>query len=143
ADLPLRLRVIRFPHPDSHGIGLDRWKSMPAHVSPRLVSSGKRGAVDGPPLEQLAYQTQPYPGGPGWYGRMNFAPMFITDPLKDALSSREPLALHVVGDAASEFVLTQMESLAPAERWRALRVRIEHGVSVPGDRLERATKMGM
>jgi hypothetical protein len=133
ANLPLRLRLLRFLLPDRNGIGLDRWKDIPAHVAARIEVSGTKWVVDGIDIEQLALKS----------GRLNFAPEFIRARLKDALVSREPLALHVSGDAASNLVLTQMESLASADRWQALRVRIEHGGGITGDRLARAKKLGI
>jgi predicted amidohydrolase YtcJ len=132
ADLPLRLRLLRFLHPDRNGIGLDRWKDIPAHVAARIEVSGTKVVVDDIYIEQLAFRG----------GRLNFEPEFIRARLNDALVSREPLALHVTGDATSDLVLTQMELLAPADRWQALRVRIEHG-NITGDRVDRAKKLGI
>src|SRR4029450_10803519 len=68
ADLPLRLRLLRFLHPDRNGIRLDRWKDIPAHVAARIEVSGTKWVVDGTGIEQLSFQKQPYPGRPGWPG---------------------------------------------------------------------------
>lgn len=43
----------------------------------------------------------------------------------------------------ADFVLTEMERLAPPERWVARRVRLEHANGLTGPRIERARKMGV
>ena len=52
--------------------------------------------------------------------------------------------MHIVGDAMTDEVLDEIEKLAPAERWRPLRVRFEHGdgFTTP-ERDERARKLGI
>ncbi len=52
--------------------------------------------------------------------------------------------MHIVGDAMTDQVMDQMENLAPAEKWRPLRVRFEHGdgFDTP-ERMERAEKLGI
>jgi hypothetical protein len=52
--------------------------------------------------------------------------------------------MHIVGDAMTDEVMDEMEKLAPAETWRPLRVRFEHGdgFTTP-ERLVRARKLGI
>ncbi len=63
------------------------------------------------------------------------------DPL-GALTSRHQVALHTVGDAEADMLIRIMGELAPAARWRSLRVRIEHGDGIFGERLTRVAALG-
>ena len=74
---------------------------------------------------------------------LNFEEGFIDAALKTALLGRQQLALHNVGDAATDVVLKHMEQLAAPEIWQALRVRIEHANGIVGANLERAKKLGI
>ncbi|MDP9087548.1 MAG: amidohydrolase family protein [Pseudomonadota bacterium] len=53
------------------------------------------------------------------------------------------MALHTVGDGTAEMVLHVMEKLASASRWREVRVRMEHGDGVYGDRIARTANLGI
>lgn len=139
----LRLRVVAFPMPDADGDGTAVWSALPQTPGDRLTRSGVKWIFDGTPVEQLAFQTRPYPDRPDWYGRPNFSPGEMREKLQAALDSGEPLLLHVVGDAMAEAVLDLMEALAPAERWAPLRVRIEHANGLTGDRVARARRLGI
>jgi len=100
--------------------------------------------LDGTPIEELAYQTKDYADKPGWRGRPDYSVAFIDQQLKTALSGKDQLMMHIVGDAMTDEVLDEMEKLAPAERWRPLRVRFEHGdgFTTP-ERMARAKKLGV
>ncbi len=52
------------------------------------------------------------------------------------------MLLHTAGDATWHFVLEAMPRLAPSERWRPLRVRLEYP-ALQGDDLRRAAEMGV
>jgi predicted amidohydrolase YtcJ len=139
ADVPLRLRVIRFPIPGEEplqAMSEQRWTSLARR-------SGVKYILDGTPIEQGAFQTADYRGRPGWHGRLNFDPAFIEARLRTALDSREQLALHVVGGATAELVLGLMERLAAPERWRPLRLRVEHANGIVGGNVERAKRLGI
>jgi hypothetical protein len=69
----------------------------------------------------------PTAGQPDWYGRLNFSHDEIRQILQSALEDDRQLAFHVSGDSALAVLLTTMIDLAPAERWRSLRIRVEHG----------------
>jgi len=106
--------------------------------------SGVKYVLDGTPIEELAYQTQDYADHPGWRGRPNFSSEFVAERLKEALDGRDQLSMHIVGDAMTDEVLDLMEKLAPAERWRPLRVRFEHGDGLTTQqRMERAHRLGI
>jgi predicted amidohydrolase YtcJ len=143
ADLPLRLRIVRFPIPDAHGDGLAEWKGIGPQLAARVRVSGIKWVLDGTDIDGLAWRTTSYPGRPDWRGRPNFTTAHLRNQLQATLAGSEPLLLHVVGDAMAEAVLTEMESLAPPERWAGVRVRIEHANGLTGPRLERARRLGV
>jgi predicted amidohydrolase YtcJ len=139
AQVPLRLRVLRFPIPGEEpleAIPEQRWTAL-------ARTSGVKYILDGTPIEQGAFETSDYPERPGWRGRLNLDPPFIEARLRTALGSREQLALHAVGDATAGVVLDLMERLAPAERWRPLRLRLEHANGIVGANVERARRLGI
>ena len=143
ADQPIRLRIIRFPIPAEDT--LNRTGSGEKVLTPLIRIAGVKWVLDGTPIDdQLAFQTADYPGRPGWRGRPNFSADFIERQLKLALIGKDQLMLHIVGDAMTDQVIDQMEKLAPAERWRPLRIRFEHGdgFTTP-ERLGRAHSLGI
>jgi predicted amidohydrolase YtcJ len=131
AALPVRTRVIAMPGTTDQGRRLREW-APPVAAAPGALTyfSGIKYIVDGTSLEQNALRTTPYPGRPGWYGRLNFPPDTLRRILREALAGPQPLLLHVTGDSATAVVLNLMKSLAPAEVWRRHRVRIEHGTGI-------------
>ena len=143
AATPIRWRVIRFP------IALDAkddpgsYAAVPRVPAPLVTVSGVKWMLDGTPVERLAAMNEPYVDRPGWSGRLNLAGADIETVLRRALSSGDQLMLHIVGDRGVDEVLSTMERLAPAERWTRLRVRIEHGEFVSGDRIGRARRLGV
>jgi hypothetical protein len=105
---------------------------------------GRKWVFDGTPIEQLALRTTPYPGRPNWFGRLEFPPDTMRAILAAALRPGAPqLHIHIVGDSTAELVLGMMESLAPDSVWRPRRVRIEHGISITGDRIARVARKGI
>ena len=143
-DDTLRIRIMRFPMPledarvgEKLGVGEEK-------LSPRVRVAGVKYVLDGTPIEELAYQTKDYADKPGWRGRSNYSVAFIDRQLKLALSGKDQLMMHIVGDAMTDEVMDEMEKLAPAETWRPLRVRFEHGdgFTTP-ERMARARKLGI
>jgi len=145
AAVSLRVRLIRFPFStDEDPTGLAAWKGLSTHPAAGVTVSGIKWVVDGTPIpvDQNAWMTRPYAGRANWYGHMNFDPPFIERELRSALTGREQLLLHTVGDATSHFVLETMRRLAPPESWKPLRVRLEHP-PLTGDDLRNAVEMGV
>lgn len=144
AALPIRARLIRWPIPSAAGLLEREWDAAHPRPAPGVTVSGRKWVIDGTPLEQLALSRTPYPGRPGWYGRLNFPLDTVRAILAGALRPGAPqLHLHVVGDSATKLVLAQMESLAPASAWRARRVRMEHGRGIVGTQVDRARRLGI
>jgi predicted amidohydrolase YtcJ len=144
AQTKLRLRVIRFPLPSEDGRDHESMGVGEETLTPLIRVAGVKWVLDGTPIEELAYQTKDYADRPGWRGRPNFSTEFIDTQLKIALTGKDQLVLHIVGDAMTDEVMDEMEKLAPAERWHPLRVRFEHGdgFTTP-ERMARAKKLGI
>lgn len=144
AQLPIRVRVIRWSIPDAAGRNEREWDVVARKPAPRVSVSGRKWVLDATPIEQFALMRRPYPGRPGWYGRLDFPLDTVRAILRDALApGAEQVHLHIVGDSTTELVLSAMESLAPDSVWRSRRVRFEHGNGVVGAQVERARRLGI
>ena len=122
------------------------WPQVDAHagtLSGMLRLAGTKWVLDATPLERFARMREPYADKPNWRGRSNYNDAELRVILATALNRREGLALHAVGDAEVERVLRMMEGLAPAPRWAAKRVRIEHGDGLAPDLLARGQRLGI
>ena len=104
---------------------------------------GPKWMLDGTPIEQNSFQRKAYGSKPGWRGQSNLTDAQLREILKLALERPTQLALHVVGDAETDRLLTMMEQLAPASAWRAKRVRIEHGDGIQPDMIEKVVQFGL
>ncbi len=143
-DDPLRIRIMRFPMPLEDARVGEKLGAGEELLSPRVRVAGVKYALDGTPIEELAYQTGDYANKPGWRGRSDYSVAFIDRQLKLALNGKDQSMLHIVGDAMTDEVMDEMEKLAPAETWRPLRLRFEHGdgFTTP-ERMARARKLGI
>src|SRR5690606_10227805 len=63
--------------------------------------------------------------------------------LSAALTKPEQVALHVSGDGELARLIAAMEAKAPADQWKAKRVRIEHGDGLAPDLRQRAVALGL
>jgi predicted amidohydrolase YtcJ len=143
-DDPLRIRIMRFPMALEDARVGETLGTGEEVLSPRVRVAGVKYVLDGTPIEELAYQTKDYPDKPGWRGRSNYSVAFIDRQLKLALNGKDQLMLHIVGDAMTDEVMDEMEKLAPAETWRPLRVRFEHGDGFnTAERMARGHKLGI
>jgi predicted amidohydrolase YtcJ len=61
----------------------------------------------------LALQRLPYPGRPGWRGRANLNDAELRQVLQTTWQRPGQLAVHVVGDAATDRLFQAMKALAP------------------------------
>jgi predicted amidohydrolase YtcJ len=143
AQLSIRVRAIKWPMPDPHGLGLGAYERVERHPTPLITVSGTKFVLDGTPIDQLAFQRRPYPDRPDWRGRLNFPREKLREILASALENNDQLILHVVGEATADVVLTEMERLATPTRWALLRVRLEHANGITGPNVDRARQLGI
>ncbi len=143
ADLPIRMRLMRFLTADNHGRNPREGAGLPAHPTPRITISGSKWILDGTPIERRALLRAPYSDRPEWSGQMDFPEGEIRDILREIVASRDPLLLHVVGDKTAEIVLKLMEETDAEAHWKGRRVRFEHGDGLAADLIPRAAKLGI
>lgn len=143
ANLPIRIRLVRVPLEDP-----SRWQP-PAGEAPAKVDaaamvtvSGTKWILDGTPIERLAFQSFDYADRRGWRGRPNFRPTALQPMFDRALEAREPLMLHMAGDATIDQAFTAMERAGSPLRWQSRRVRVEHGDLITASLIDRARKLG-
>ena len=142
ANLPIRVRLIRFPL-----VSPAAWQP-PSDTNPpapgsMVAVSGTKWILDGSPVERLAFFKQPYADRAGWKGQPNFADTAVRPMFLRALESREQLLLHAGGDGAIEQAFSAMTAAGSALRWQSRRVRIEHGDGMTSDLIARAQKLGV
>ena len=146
ARLPQRVRIMAMPAASPRGRQLASWRALPARLAPTVRRSGVKYVIDGTPIEGNALQRRAYtylPHRPGWYGRRYFPADTLRAILREALSGREPLILHVVGDSAISVVLGAMEAVAPDSAWRPRRLRLDHAGGLRGADVARAARKGV
>jgi hypothetical protein len=144
ADLPIRVRAIRFPTTSPAGRHVEEGLGVPIpeELEDRVRVSGTKWIVDGTPLERGAALRLPYADSPTESGRLNFEPREIRSMLRESVESNDPLLLHIVGDRGIEILFDSMEAMQAVD-WPARRVRIEHGDTLSGDLIERARRLGV
>ncbi|MBF9222200.1 amidohydrolase [Hymenobacter ruricola] len=143
AQLPLRLRIIPFPMTSKWGINRREWAGVERHPAPLARVDGVKYILDATPLEGGALMRRPYPGQPGWYGKLNFPVDTVRQLLRTALAGPEPLMLHISGDSTASLVLRLMSQLGDDATWRRKRVRFEHGDGLTADLQPRARALGI
>lgn len=124
----------------------DAWREVDTDDGvwpPRTRLGGSKWILDGSPLERGAFLLEDYSDRSGWRGRSNYSEDQLREILSGALKSPYQVALHTVGDAEAEMLLRVMGELAPPERWRSARVRIEHGDGIFGERLSQVAALGI
>jgi predicted amidohydrolase YtcJ len=141
AGSPLRWRVVRFPRelPSADDPAEGKGREEKGGV----VVWGRKWVLDGTPIERLAAMRSPYLDRPAWTGRLNFPPDEVRTAVERARRDREPLLLHIVGDASADLVLSAMEASGGPAIWRPLRPRFEHGDGLTPDLVARAAALGV
>jgi len=145
ANIPLRVRLIAFPMTTVRGRLSDQFPAQrcPGAATAHVTVGGVKYILDGTPVERRAVERAPYADRPTSRGSLNFPPDTLAAILQAGLDRRSQVLLHAVGDSAVRLVLTTMQRLAPAERWRPLRVRLEHGDGLAVDLLPLARDLGV
>jgi predicted amidohydrolase YtcJ len=104
---------------------------------------GPKWVLDGTPLEMNACSAIPYPERLAGVDARTTATDQLRAILRRALTSPRQLALHVVGDAQTDRLLTLMQDVAQPQTWKDKRVRIEHGDGIRSDTLARVAQFGL
>ncbi len=144
ARLPIRVRLVRWSIPTPTSMNAVEWDTVSERIAARVIVDGRKWVPEGTPIEQFALRRTPYPGRPGWYGRLSFPVDTIRAILAAALRpGAQQLHIHIVGDSTAELVLDAMEALAPASTWREQRVRFEHGIPITGSQIARVARLGI
>ena len=142
ANLPMRMRVIRFPGTNQNGREVGLWNRQYA-ATPLLQVSGMKWVLDATPLERGALMRNGYSDLPAWKGQLNFPIDTVRAMLSESLASDEQLLLHIVGDSTPNLVLAEMQRLANAVTWKARRVRFEHADGLLSDQWNRVKDLGI
>jgi predicted amidohydrolase YtcJ len=144
AEVPIRVRQIRFPMTDTKGRRPDDDRpDGRVSKAARVAASGIKWILDGTPIERGAAMREPYADRPGERGRLNFSEAEIRKILEEAKASGEPLMLHCAGDETAAAVLRQMEATGGESVWGKRRVRIEHGDGLMEDLWPHARRLGV
>ncbi len=125
---PIRTRIVPIVRTNSTSRDLGIWAKFSKNQCPLVYISGIKYIIDGTPFDESSLSSKPYATRPGWFGRFDFAPDTIRQILKEGLSGKDQLIMHVVGDSALNTVLAMMNKTASHSTWQKLRVRIEHNV---------------
>ena len=142
AQLPLRIRSIRFPGTNQNSrLYHDIIKKYPS--TPKLSVQGVKWILDATPLERGALMEAAYTDKPGWVGKLNFPMDTMRTILREGLLSKEQLLLHVAGDSTDNIVLAEMGKLANNQTWRNKRVRFEHGDGLLANNWSKARDLGI
>jgi hypothetical protein len=143
AQMPIRVRLIRFPLDTIHGRDLTEGRDLPLHPSGqhRVTAHGTKWIVDGTPFEWGAALRGLYVDRPGWSGTLNFSEIEIASMARESLQLDDQLLLHCSGDLPVLILFDAMEQM-PGVAWAEKRVRIEHGDGVVGDLIARARRLG-
>jgi predicted amidohydrolase YtcJ len=126
AHLPQRIRIVGWPQSTAIQRQLSDWDTDDAHPTSLTTISGIKYMFDGTPLEGGSLNKVPHTTGEDRYGRLDYPRDSMRQILQEALNSKRQLMMHITGDSTLAVVLSLMKQLAPADRWRSKRVRIEH-----------------
>lgn len=99
--------------------------------------------TDGSILGRTAQMTEHYEGCPGLHGYLQEDEQIMRDRVLSAYASGWSLALHAVGDGALDLALDIIEESVRRHGTRKVPNRVEHGVVVRPDQLNRLKTLGI
>lgn len=99
--------------------------------------------TDGSILGRTAQMVDEYEGCPGYHGYLQDEPEVMRARVLEAAAAGWSLALHAVGDAALDFALDTIEQAVTAYGRPVVPNRVEHGVVVRPEQLERLAALGI
>ncbi|MGB3431198.1 amidohydrolase [Achromobacter sp.] len=142
ADLPIKLRLIRFPPTGPEGRVLSEGRGLPRHLGARLEFHGTKWILDGTPVEGAAAIGRPYAPDSQNQGSENFLPSEIPRMLQESLGADEQLLLHAIGARTLDSVLDALETSNLEVDWALRNLRIEHGDGLTGTQIPRVKASG-
>lgn len=143
ADLPIRVRVIRFPPSGPEGRYLGEGADLPCHPGPRIEVSGTKWILDGTTVERAAAMDRPYADRPETSGAMNFAAAEIEEMLRESDRSGDQLLLHAIGTRTVDAVVGAIETVNGGRGWDEKGLRIEHADGLTTEHIERVRSLGV
>ncbi len=143
ANIPLRIKVFRFPMREAGAETIDSRPPLPPQPSPFVDARGMKWILDGTPRERLGFLRAPYADSPGERGRLNLPPARIDEFVRWAYGSEDLLAVHAFGDASIDAYVSAIERAGRPEVWKQKRPRIEHGDMLSPDLIARVKAQGM
>lgn len=99
--------------------------------------------TDGSILGRTAQMREEYEGCPGYHGYLQDDPEAMRSRVIEAAAAGWSLALHAVGDAALDFALDAIEEAVRRSGPPLVPNRVEHGMVVRPDQLERLAALGV
>jgi predicted amidohydrolase YtcJ len=144
ANVPLRIRIIRFPGTEANGRQPREGSDLPARdrERPLTVLSGTEWVLDGTPIDEGAALRRPYHASGEASGRLNFSPDEIKAMLRESLDANDQLLLSAAGDRTTAAIFDVMKSI-PDIDWKSKRVRIERGDGLEPDLIPIAASLGV
>lgn len=142
ADLPIKVRVIRFPPSGPEGRILSEGRNLKRVIADRIEVHGTKWILDGTPVEGAAAIGRPYSKDSPDSGRENFIASDVSEMLRESLAADEQLVLHAIGTTALETVLNAVETLNPTVDWKAKTLRVEHADGLTKSQVQRIRNAG-
>ncbi|SDR97056.1 amidohydrolase [Agrococcus carbonis] len=99
--------------------------------------------TDGSILGRTAQMRDEYEGCPGYHGYLQDDPDAMRGRILEAAAAGWALALHAVGDAALDFALDAIEEATRRHGRPPVPNRVEHGMVVRPEQLERLAALGI
>lgn len=99
--------------------------------------------TDGSILGRTAQMSEEYEGCPGYHGYLQEEPEAMRRRVIDAAAAGWSLALHAVGDAALDFALDAIAEATHLYGQPSVPNRVEHGMVVRPDQLERLAALNV
>ncbi|WP_137823471.1 amidohydrolase [Pseudomonas sp. D(2018)] len=142
ADVPIKVRLIRFPPSGPEGRILSDGRGIKREITDRVEFHGTKWILDGTPIEGASAVSRPYSSDSPNRGQENFPGSEISHMLRESLGAKEQLLLHAIGDRALESVLNAIETFSPQVDWQARNLRIEHGDGLTREQVGRVKAAG-
>jgi hypothetical protein len=150
SETPLRVRIIRMPPTSASGRAVEEGLRAAAHPSARVTVSGTKWMLDGTPLEGTLTPPSVWQSvvaarsDRGWIELpLSFEQSDMKSMLRESLSRKDQLMVHVSGYPAAATMLAAMQATGGKAVWVDKRVRFEHGDGLFQDIVPQAKELGV